>query len=360
MQEQKINHNIQALRALAIILVIIQHLHRLPVPDWLMVTYSKASYWTGVDIFLAISGFLMCKSLENEIRMKGRTFSAFMSFFVKRFFRLIPTLLFWCLACIIISALISPFWGTGVTKSIDTLLYSLTGTSNIFFFKETINSISYDPLLSVTWSLSLEWQLYFILALLALTLKNNIFIISLILIIAISSIFLPNGVNHQESIGWWIRPQAFFLGSLIFILKEPLKKKVSNHLLIAILSILSFLSLIYLTSIIHPSIKLLFIGLMGASCFALLGVCAPAFSAGILNWIGDRSYSIYLCHIPVMVVLRKFLDEILASSLLFHSVLFYFLAFLIALAIISSLSYNYIEKPFISFYKSKLTRQLAN
>ncbi|EPN0837415.1 acyltransferase family protein, partial [Escherichia coli] len=61
MENKVTNNNIQALRALAILLVIIQHLHRLPIPEWLMSTYSQYSYWTGVDIFFAISGFLMCK-----------------------------------------------------------------------------------------------------------------------------------------------------------------------------------------------------------------------------------------------------------------------------------------------------------
>ena len=100
MENKVTNNNIQALRALAILLVIIQHLHRLPIPEWLMSTYSQYSYWTGVDIFFAISGFLMCKSLSSEIQKNGRSIKAFSSFFLKRLFRLTPALVFWCIVCL--------------------------------------------------------------------------------------------------------------------------------------------------------------------------------------------------------------------------------------------------------------------
>jgi peptidoglycan/LPS O-acetylase OafA/YrhL len=206
----KINHNIQALRALAIILVVIQHIHRLPIPEWLISSYSKASYWTGVDIFFAISGFLMCKSLANEIKKNGRTALAFSSFFTKRIFRLVPALFFWGVLCLAISYFIYPFGGVSVLKSSNTLIYSITGISNFYFFHETVAGNEYDPLLSVTWSLSLEWQLYLLLSILCLLLKNKPLSITLLFLTFLSSLLLPNAQNHQETAGWGIRPQAFF------------------------------------------------------------------------------------------------------------------------------------------------------
>ncbi|MCL9671707.1 acyltransferase [Citrobacter sp. MNAZ 1397] len=353
MENKITNHNIQALRALAILLVIIQHLHRLPVPEWLMSTYSSASYWGGVDIFLAISGFLMCKSLDNEIRKHGRTHTAFYYFFMKRVFRLIPALLTWAIICIFIAYLISPYGNAGIDKSINTFIYSLLGVSNIYYFNETTLGHPYDPLLSVTWSLSLEWQLYLVLSLLAIVLKKPFFCLSLIAVIIFSSIFLPNGVNHQETIGWWIRPQAFFLGSLLYLLNHLIKKIVINKFLNLLLGCTAVYSLVFYTSLVSPTYKLAYVGILGAAIFMLVAINMPPFKSRYLDWIGDRSYSIYLCHIPVMIITRLSLDHLLSGSIFAGSSILYIAVFCLITAIFSNASYKYIEQPFINFYRRK-------
>ncbi|WMT13341.1 acyltransferase family protein [Serratia fonticola] len=353
------NHNIQTLRSIAIFMVIVQHLHRLPIPTWLATTYSSASYWTGVDIFLAISGFLMCKSLEREIETKGRCIKAFLSFFFKRIFRLMPALIFWCLFCLALAFIIKPFMGVSVSKSLDTLFYSIFGVSNLFYFEETISGVSYDPLLSVTWSLSLEWQLYLVLALLSLTLKGKFFPICLLAIVILASILLPSSENHQESIGWWIRPQAFLLGSLIYLYQDFLKKLIRNNTLIILAFLISIFSIVYLTNFIAPAYKLIFIGLLGAIAFLLYGICLHPFNLNIFNWIGDRSYSIYLCHIPAMILTKKMLDGLLINSVLINNSFIYVFSFLTLTALLSDFSYRLVEQPFIRFYKHISTYQIV-
>lgn len=353
MENKITNHNIQALRALAILLVIIQHLHRLPVPEWLMSTYSSASYWGGVDIFLAISGFLMCKSLENEIRQHGRTNKAFYYFFMKRVFRLIPALLAWAIICIFIAYLISPYGNASINKSINTLIYSLFGVSNIYYFNETVLGHSYDPLLSVTWSLSLEWQLYLVLSLLAISLRKSFFCLSLVMVIIFSSIFLPNGANHQETIGWWIRPQAFFMGSLLYLFNHLIKKIKVNKYFNLLLVCIAVYSLVFYTSLVSPAFKLVYIGILGAVIFMLVAINMPPFKSKYLDWIGDRSYSIYLCHIPVMIITRLSLDHFLSGTIFAGLSILYIAVFCLITAIFSNASYKYIEQPFIKFYRSK-------
>lgn len=355
MENRNTNHNIQALRAIAILLVIIQHLHRLPIPEWLMITYSSASYWSGVDIFLAISGFLMCKSLETEISHHGRTASAFSSFFKKRVFRLIPALVVWAVICMLIAYILHPYNNISLDKSIDTLVYSLLGISNIFYFQKTISGISYDPLLSVTWSLSLEWQLYFLLSLLVISLTRKKLYLILLTIIVASSVLLPNNINHQETIGWWIRPQAFIFGSLIYLSKNTISKIKINKYLSTLLCMVCIFALVFYTSAMPSQLKLLFIGTLGAITFMLLALKTPPFNSKILEWIGDRSYSIYLCHIPVMIITRVTLDHYFANSSLLNSPLVYISIFFLITGICSTLSYKYIEKPFIIFYRRSHT-----
>ena len=60
--------NIQILRGIAIVFVIIQHYHRLIPPIiFSKIDFLSYGFWTGVDIFFVISGFLIFKN--NIIRI---------------------------------------------------------------------------------------------------------------------------------------------------------------------------------------------------------------------------------------------------------------------------------------------------
>ena len=78
------------LRALAIILVLLFHYKRLyPHPAW--INGIEQLGWTGVDLFFVLSGFLISSQLFKELK-KDNTISL-RTFFIKRFFRIIP--LYW-------------------------------------------------------------------------------------------------------------------------------------------------------------------------------------------------------------------------------------------------------------------------
>ncbi|EJB4941154.1 acyltransferase family protein [Escherichia coli] len=80
------NLDIQALRAVAIIMVILQHYrNRLPSPDWYLSSFNYVNYWAGVDIFLAISGYLMAKSLTGEIKKPAEQLKHFYYFYLKEY-----------------------------------------------------------------------------------------------------------------------------------------------------------------------------------------------------------------------------------------------------------------------------------
>lgn len=81
------NLNIQILRAIAIIMVVMQHYKiRMPTESWYLEMFRYIQLWPGVDIFLAISGYLMCKSLKNQSSGKGDFVKHLKSFLLKRFF----------------------------------------------------------------------------------------------------------------------------------------------------------------------------------------------------------------------------------------------------------------------------------
>ena len=84
-------YGLDHLRALAILLVLLSHYALLShhKPGWLE---DVASFgWTGVDLFFCLSGFLIASQLFAQIQLRRRI--SFTTFFLKRFFRIIPAYL---------------------------------------------------------------------------------------------------------------------------------------------------------------------------------------------------------------------------------------------------------------------------
>ncbi|RXM51808.1 MULTISPECIES: acyltransferase family protein [unclassified Chryseobacterium] len=78
------------LRALAIVLVLLFHYRAFKHPEWVD-TIGRFG-WTGVDLFFVLSGFLISGQLFQEMNSKGTI--SLKTFYIKRFFRIIPAYLF--------------------------------------------------------------------------------------------------------------------------------------------------------------------------------------------------------------------------------------------------------------------------
>jgi len=84
-------YGLDHLRALAIIVVFFYHYFKLTrgQPKWL--PHVASFGWTGVDLFFVLSGFLISSQIFNQIRQEKPI--SFKIFFIKRFFRIVPTFL---------------------------------------------------------------------------------------------------------------------------------------------------------------------------------------------------------------------------------------------------------------------------
>lgn len=362
MDSQDKNLDIQVLRAIAIIMVIIQHYrNRLPSPEFYLNTFKYVNYWASVDIFFAISGYLMCKSILKEIDKTGRSFTTFFNFVNKRMFRLLPCLILWGVACIIIAYIIQPAWGVSPGKSLTTLYTSLLGYSNIHFYSCLIQSIDCDQMNAVTWSLSLEWQLYLIISLIMI-LTNRKFYIYWFFLIVIAALFLPVSDALNRTIGWWIRPQAFFLGAIIFLLQDKLIIKLIW--LRRIMAVFAMLILLIAPNNFNYHVILPIIGLAGAGLLlTFLGgniiSRSNSFIYKTLDWVGDRSYSLYLCHIPLMHLTREMLNRFLNETIFYENIIFYFCTYFLLLTLLSNASYKYVELTLINIGKRLRNRNCA-
>ncbi|PSL44750.1 peptidoglycan/LPS O-acetylase OafA/YrhL [Chitinophaga niastensis] len=134
------------LRALAIILVFIFHYRMFKHPEW--VDTIGHFGWTGVDLFFVLSGYLIAGQLFRTIA-KGKAIDL-KTFFLKRFFRIIPVYLVVLSLYFFIPAFrereaLSPLWKF------------LTFTQNFGL------DLSHHGTFSHAWSLCIEEQFYLLL-----------------------------------------------------------------------------------------------------------------------------------------------------------------------------------------------------
>ncbi|GAL07089.1 O-antigen acetylase [Photobacterium aphoticum] len=155
----KFRADINGLRALAVIAVVLFHFN----PSWVPGGFA------GVDVFFVISGFLM-----TGIIFRGFENSNFsiINFYVARANRIIPALSVVCLALLVfgwfyLTPLDYRALGKHVTSSMGFL-------SNVIYWRESgyFDTASHSKWLLHTWSLSVEWQFYMIYPVVLVLLKK--------------------------------------------------------------------------------------------------------------------------------------------------------------------------------------------
>lgn len=319
-------YDINGLRALAVISVMVFHFN----PQWMPAGF------VGVDIFFAISGYLMTSIIYRGI--DAGEFSL-IRFYAARCKRIIPALILMVSVVIFIAYFtIEPYDYKKIGEHArDSLLF----ISNITYFNEAgyFDVDSLEKFLLHTWSLSVEWQFYIIYPVIVLLAsifigKNHLkyFILSLFLASLILSWYITK-TNASESYfmihtrGW-----EMMAGGLAYLF--PLNASVKIKRIIFYSSIFLVLSSIWIFSSKTP----------WPSFYAALPVIFTALVLSIKNdkeWllgnyfsqkVGSLSYSLYLFHWPVLVFSRK-LNEAIT-----------FPVFVIITFLLSFISYHLIEK----------------
>jgi peptidoglycan/LPS O-acetylase OafA/YrhL len=139
------------LRAFSILLVVLNHLG---MDEWWPQTeffntrfFQLFSGNAGVNVFFTLSGFLITMILIREKEAKGRI--NFKHFFIRRFLRLLPSLIIFYLMVFVLMA----------TGFVDAEYIGLL--VSMFYLYNFVPELFYIPELGHTWSLALEEQFYF-------------------------------------------------------------------------------------------------------------------------------------------------------------------------------------------------------
>lgn len=353
MSSIKYRPEIDGLRAIAVISVIIYHLNE----NWL------PGGFLGVDIFFVISGFLITGIIITEIQQNSFSFKQFYTRRIKRIYPAFITVM--ALVSFIASAI---FIYNDFNKLRKTIELAIAFLSNFYlgltqgYFDLSANE---NPALHI-WSLAVEEQYYLIFPLI-LTLAYKkfreikvLFIITLILFfILLSTSFIPASfykeVLHQPNIYYLsnLRFPELLLGSLLAIYhcsnKIQLSTQVSN--IMAILSTLLLFSCLFLMNndiAFIPGVTLILPCIFTALIIHTTSqnnIIKLCLSNKAIVFIGKISYSLYLYH-WIFIALAYYITgekQINNQSI----------AIVTALTIIFSvLSYYLIEQP---IRKSKLT-----
>lgn len=345
------NQDIQVLRALAILLVIFQHSWRLPAPPAFQFLHSHVSAWTGVDVFLAISGFLMCEACVRYYQKTGNRIAAFKMFAAHRVRRLLPALLGWLCFSVLLAAFLD---GPGLRSPYLTArgaLAALFGVSNFYWshcFQGTAAICGNGDYNGVTWSLSLEWQLYAILAL-SFYFLGRYYALAILLAL---TVVLSSFPATMFSLPWVFRPGAFTAGCVVYYLNSagvPFIRGLSVWTCRIMLGVGALLC-VTAPNILPPHWVFWGMGIGAGLCMAS-ALRGDSYSKGRVGtwalWIGERSYSIYLCHLPLMVFVAVILKRMNAASFSHGQTLSGFVLFAALTIVCSSISYSFVEQRFM-------------
>ncbi len=206
--------DIQGLRALAILAVLIFHINPL----------KLSGGFVGVDMFFVISGFLITQHIFRDLE-KG-TFSL-RTFYLKRIRRLYPALIVTLLIASI--AVYKIYLPADIQQYGPSLISTILYVSNIFFLQQSdyFNSeLENSPLLH-TWSLSVEEQFYIFLPLLMLLIFckfRKLFVPLLCVIACISFLASELLLDEYRTASFFLSPTRFWqfmLGGLVAFTPPP-------------------------------------------------------------------------------------------------------------------------------------------
>jgi peptidoglycan/LPS O-acetylase OafA/YrhL len=313
--------DIQGLRALAVLLVIGDHLVGRPRGGFI-----------GVDIFFVISGYLITGLLLREHQRTGHI--SFVGFYRRRVKRILPAAVVVALATVATTNLV--FGGTFAGRTEVDAEWALLFAAN-FRFAATgtdyfASSTTPSPLQHY-WSLSVEEQFYFVwpwlilLVLVVLSRKGRArhgrLVISTLMALAITTSFLWAVVEtrHDPTSAYfstYSRMWELGAGALLAVLSPAFAR--IGPMTAAVLGWCGLVAIAISALVIHagPTFPAPEAALPVAA--AVVVIAAGIGRGGtqrwlwpltnpLSRWVGDISYSLYLWHFPVIIILGSFMPN---------------------------------------------------
>lgn len=343
---------LDGIRAIAVIMVLAYHLK---------LALFKSGF-LGVTVFFVLSGYLITGILISEVEEEGTI--DLKNFWLRRIRRLVPAVMSMAVVIIFVSAVVNRII---FTKGCKDFLVSVLGFNNWW---QIFNKVSYFEAAGVPspfthcWSLAIETQFYLIYPLILLGIYKLVksrgegranrgllfagvtLLLALISVILMIVLFDPQQDASRVYYGTDTRAFSLLFGALLAILWEyrmvPRRLSASVNM---VLGSVSFAVLLVMTIAINGSSNFWYRGgqfvgtiLTVLVIYTVLGRktwLSRFLSNPVLKWIGDRSYSIYLWHYPIILLISKGIKASWWITLIE----------IVLSVVLAELSYRFIETP---------------
>ena len=343
---------LDGIRAIAVIMVLAYHLK---------LALFKSGF-LGVTVFFVLSGYLITGILISEVEEEGTI--DLKNFWLRRIRRLVPAVMSMAVVIIFVSAVVNRVI---FTKGCKDFLASVLGFNNWW---QIFNKVSYFEAAGVPspfthcWSLAIETQFYLIYPLILLGIyklaksrgegraKRGLLFAGVTLLLALISVILmivlfdPQQDASRVYYGTDTRAFSLLFGALLAILwdyrKVPRRLSASVNM---VLGSVSFAVLLVMTIAINASSNFWYRGgqFFGTILTVLMVYAVSGrktwlsrfLSNPVLKWIGDRSYSIYLWHYPIILLISKGIKASWWITLIE----------IVLSVVLAELSYRFIETP---------------
>lgn len=343
---------LDGIRAIAVIMVLAYHLK---------LALFKSGF-LGVTVFFVLSGYLITGILISEVEEEGTI--DLKNFWMRRIRRLVPAVMSMAVVIIFVSAVVNRII---FTKGCKDFLASVLGFNNWW---QIFNKISYFEAAGVPspfthcWSLAIETQFYLIYPLILLGIYKLVksrgegranrgllfagvtLLLALISVILMIVLFDPQQDASRVYYGTDTRAFSLLFGALLAILWEyrmvPRRLSASVNM---VLGSVSFAVLLVMTVAINGSSNFWYRGgqFFGTILTVLMVYAVSGrktwlsrfLSNPVLKWMGDRSYSIYLWHYPIILLISKGIKASWWITLIE----------IVLSVVLSELSYRFIETP---------------
>jgi peptidoglycan/LPS O-acetylase OafA/YrhL len=338
------------LRAIAVLLVVSSHFSILLYGDRGTISWlSLESGWLGVDLFFALSGFLITSLLLTEQNDHGRVDTLY--FYGRRAVRLLPALLAMLVAHVIYTAASR---SGDMHVEMSTVLYSLLYIEN---WHVALNPLGTAFELGHVWSLGVEEQFYLLwpitIAFLARRFRSRWVVPSLLVgLAAVMTVHRFQLFSPQLWLASLVRtdtrPTAMVLGAAAAWLWS--RRIVPSKFLVTALPVALVAMAVVIADPIERAMRVVLVASIAAPIIVLAVVEGSSPLVKLFEWaplraIGRVSYGIYIWHHPVFwIVLRH------AGS---SPVAVRFLLGIGASAVLTLLSWFLLEQPISRRFRSR-------
>ncbi|WP_417562203.1 acyltransferase family protein [Microbacterium sp.] len=343
----RIRADIQGLRALAVILVMLAHTFGWP-----------SGGYIGVDVFFVISGFVITSLLMREVGRNGTISLA--NFYRRRIRRIIPAAAVVTVFTVLAAFVLLPadrsreVWYDAVAATFFGANWRMAAL-NTDYFQEGLPPSPFQHY----WSLSVEEQFYFVwpaLIILALVLahkagvrKNTLAVwVPALTLVLLSFVLCVAQTSSNQNFAYFSSFVRFWeLGIGVCIALSVSRLGRMPRAARVALWVLGFIAIVIAALTLTPGSafpgSLALLPTLGAGAIIVAGTGAPLqydrdvvlLTNPVARYIGDRSYSLYLWHFPLVALAPAILPTRKLTSI----------GIFIASFLLAELAYRFLEDP---------------